>query len=62
MPVELAAVAAEEVVVLLGATGGGGTGVVTVAESTFDAMFGAPAALVVGAAGISLVAALVFGI
>jgi hypothetical protein len=58
--VELATVAVGEVVVLTAAVGAGDTGVVTVAESTFDVTFGAPAALVV-AAGISLGTTLVFG-
>ena len=58
----MATVAAGEVVVLLEAAGAAGTGVVTVPESTFDVTLGAPAALVVGAAGISLGTALVFGV
>jgi hypothetical protein len=57
----LATVAVGEVVVLPAAAGVGDAGVVTVAESTFDVTFGAPAALVVGAAGISSGTALVFG-
>jgi hypothetical protein len=56
----LATVAVGEVVVPA-AVGVVDTGVVTVAESTFDVTFGAPAALVVGAAGISLGTALGFG-